>query len=95
MILRGSPTEWDFTNRVLAVASVLSEDMRCSECGQPKHESWNPDSEGYYEAHEATCQGCAELRRAGEGEKEHHPERKRWIVDIRPPDQPLREWAPA
>lgn len=76
------------------MASVLAEDMRCPGCGQPKHESWNPDSEGFYEAHEATCQGCAEVRRSAEGEKEHRPEVKHWVINTRPNDVPLREWSP-
>lgn len=95
MILRGSDPEWTFTNRVLAVASVLAEDMRCPGCGQPKSEAWNPDSEGYFEVHEATCQGCAELRRETEGEREHRPERKHWVTNERPADVQLREWVPA
>jgi hypothetical protein len=85
---------WTFTDRVLAAASILAEDMRCSGCGQPKMESWNPDSEGYYLAHTATCQGCAALKSHTEDEKEHHPERKHWVEDTRPPGQRLREWSP-
>lgn len=76
------------------MAFVLSEDMRCAGCGQPKHEAWNPDSEGYYEFHDAICQGCAELHRANEGEREHRPERKVFLLDTRPKDQPLRPWDP-
>jgi hypothetical protein len=94
VLLRGGEPEWTFVDRVLAVASVLAEDLRCPGCGQPKHESWNPDSEGYYETHEATCQGCLELHRANEGEKEYRPERKIWVSDTRPRDQPLRPWDP-
>ncbi len=94
MILRGTEPVWTFTDRVLAAASILVEDMRCPGCGQPKSESWNPDSEGYYEVKEATCQGCAEVHRASEGDKEHLPELKRWVVNTRPPDVQLREWSP-
>lgn len=79
---------------MLAAASILAEDMRCSGCGQPKHESWNPDSEGFYEAHSAVCQGCAALRSDSDGDKEYQPEKKFWVIDTRPPDQPLREWTP-
>jgi hypothetical protein len=95
VILRGADDGWTFTDRVLAAASILAEDLRCPGCGQSKEEAWNPDSEGYFEAHEATCQGCAEVRRSSEGEKEHHPERKIWVMNTRPPDVQLREWTPA
>ena len=94
MLLRGTDPSWTFVDRVLSVAYVLAEDMRCPGCGQPKHESWNPDSEGYYEFHEAVCQGCAELHRASEGEREYRPERKVFLIDTRPKDQPLRPWDP-
>lgn len=95
MILRGSELTWTFADRVLAVASVLSDDLRCPGCGQPKHEAWNPDSEGWYEVKEATCQGCAELERKRESDgSAYHPDVKRWVMDTRPPDQRLREWNP-
>lgn len=73
---------------------MLSEDLRCPGCGQPKHEAWNPDSEGYFDAHEATCQGCRELRSASEGDREHRPEVKRWVTNERPADVDLRPWVP-
>jgi hypothetical protein len=94
VLLRGAEPEWTFVDRVLAVAAVLADELRCPGCGQPKHQSWNPDSEGYYETHEATCQGCAELQRASESDKEYHPERKRWLVDTKPSDVQLRAWDP-
>jgi len=93
-LLRGAEPSWTFVDRVLAVAAVIADDLRCPGCGQPKHESWNPDSEGYYEAHDAVCQGCAKLHRANEGEKEYRPEKKTWLIDTRPKDQPLRPWDP-
>lgn len=76
------------------MAHTYAEDMICPGCGQPKEEAWNPDSEGWYEHREATCQGCAALQRAADGEREHRPERKRWVVDTRPPDVELRPWIP-
>lgn len=97
MILRGSdPSEgWSFVDRVLAVASMLAEDLRCPGCGQLRHEAWNPDSAGWYEVKSAECQGCGELERTRDKDAGYEPELKRWVVDTRPPDQPLREWAPA
>lgn len=96
MILRGADpaSGWTFVDRVLAVASMLAEDLRCPGCGQLRHESWNPDSEGWYEVKEATCQGCSEIERARGKDDGYEPELKRWVVDTRPPDQPLREWTP-
>lgn len=91
-ILRGTPPQWTFADQVLAMATTLAEEMRCAGCGMPKHESYNPDSEGHYEPREATCNGCAALRRASEGEREHRPEVKRWVKDVRPIDEPLRPW---
>lgn len=94
MLLRGSENGWTFVDRVLAVASVLSDDLRCPGCGHPKHEAWNPDSEGYYEAQEAICQGCSAVIKSGEGQKDHGPELKRWTIDTRPKDVALRPWNP-
>lgn len=85
---------WTFTDRVLAAAQVLSEDMRCPGCGQPKHEAWNPDSAGWYAPREATCEGCAVLERQAASDKKPHPERKRWVVDERPADVELMAWQP-
>lgn len=68
--------------------------MRCSGCGQPKHESWNPDSAGWYEVKEATCQGCAALEQRRELDDGYEPESKRWVLDTRPADKPLRPWDP-
>lgn len=87
---------WTYTDRCLAVASVLADDLRCPGCGQAKHEAWNPDSDGWYETKGATCQGCAALAREQDRDKDepHQPERKTWVIDTRPVDQPLREWNP-
>lgn len=79
---------------MLAVASVLADDMSCPGCGQPKHEAWNPDSAGWYEIREAECQGCAALERAAEADKKVRAERKRWAVDVRPPEVELAPWTP-
>lgn len=96
VILRGRESrEWTVTDRVLAVALTLSKDLLCPGCGQPKHESWNPDSEGYFDVKEADCQACAALDRDSKAHKEHDPARKAWTVNTRPPDEPLRHWLPA
>lgn len=79
---------------MLAVASVLAEDMRCPGCGQVKAESYNPDSAGWYELREAECQGCAELARAADADKRSRPDVHRWVVDARPADVELRPWQP-
>lgn len=93
VILRGTdPGEWSHADRVLAVALVIADQLRCSGCGQPKHESWNPDSDGWYEHREAMCNGCAALERAADGDRKHHPERKRWVVDTRPLEVELKPW---
>jgi len=88
------PGTWTTTDRILAVASVIADDMRCPGCGQPKSEAWNPDSEGWYETRQATCNGCAVIQRAADGEREHHPERKRWVQDARPAEVELKPWRP-
>ena len=72
---------------------MLADNLRCPGCGQPKHEAWNPDSEGWYEPHTAVCQGCAALERDHEP-KDTKPGEKRWVYDTRPPDQELRPWNP-
>lgn len=92
-MLRGSDGGWTHTDRVLAVAAVLAEDMRCPGCGQPKHEAWNPDSEGWYEHREATCQGCRALELDADHRKQE-PGKKRWVVDTRPADVELMPWNP-
>lgn len=82
-------------DRVLAVAHVLAGEMLCPDCGQPKHEAFNPDSEGWYEARDATCAGCAALAADSDAHKDgDRPGRKAWTVDTRPADLPLMPWAP-
>lgn len=93
-MITGESGGWTFTDRVLATALILSEDMRCPGCGMPKHEAWNPDSEGWYEHREATCNGCSALQRASDGERAPKPDRKQWAVDTRPADVPLKPWRP-
>jgi MinD superfamily P-loop ATPase len=96
-ILRGGTGEWTHTDRVLAVAHVLAQNMLCETCGQPKHEALNPDSDGYYEVREALCQGCAAIDRDREknaDDTRDRMERKLAVIDTRPPDEPLRPFQP-
>lgn len=88
------PGTWTYTDRVLAVGWVWAQRSRCPGCGQPKAEAWNPDSDGWYEGHEADCNGCAAIQRLADGEKHPRPDRKRWAVDTRPTSVELKPWAP-
>ena len=91
MMLRGTPPdEWSYVDRVLMVAYVLAQDMLCPGCGQPKHETYNDDSEGWYEVRDATCQGCAEVERDSKQHQGVDHSRKVWVVDTRPPEVELR-----
>lgn len=91
MILRGAPTgEWSYVDRVLMVAYVIAQDMLCSGCGQPRDESYNDDSAGWYETRDATCQGCAAVERDAKDRKDTDHARKVWVVDTRPPEVELR-----
>lgn len=81
-------------DRTLAVAYTLSQDLLCPGCGQPKHEAWNPDSDGWFVTKSADCMACAELVRDGKAQEKHDPARHVWAVNERPVDQPLRPWDP-
>jgi hypothetical protein len=96
VVLRGEVgARWTDVDRVLAVAHVLTGDMLCPGCGQPKHESWNPDSEGWYEVRDAVCAGCSAVAAdAGAHKDKKQPGRHTWMVDTRPSDVPLRPWNP-
>lgn len=95
MLLRGTaPDEWTYVDRVLMIAHVLAGDMLCTGCGQPKHESYNPDSEGWYDVRDATCQGCAAVEQDSKAHKDHDHARKVWVVDDRPADVELKPWSP-
>lgn len=68
--------------------------MVCAGCGQPKNESYNPDSEGYYEIHDYTCQGCAAVEQDSKAHKDYDHARKVTVVDARPPDVELKPFNP-
>lgn len=95
VILRGRQSrEWTTADRTLAVALTLSKDLLCPGCGQPKHEAWNPDSEGWFDVKEAICQSCAALAHDGDSREKHDSARHVWTINDRPADQPLRPWQP-
>ncbi len=82
---------------ILATAYTLSKDLLCRGCGMPKFESWNPDSEGYYEIREEWCQGCAEIERDEKLHKDAEARRDRIVMVRERPDHPhgkLRPWTP-
>lgn len=81
---------------ILSLAHTLTEDMRCPGCGMPKHEAYNPDSAGWYEVRDTTCNGCAAVSKDADRHKDsdHDPARKVWVVDERPPDMKLKPWSP-
>jgi hypothetical protein len=72
----------------------MGQDLLCRDCGQPKHESYNPDSEGWYSVHDETCNACTALRLDMDANEKAPLERKVFVHDDRPPDKPLRPWTP-
>lgn len=94
-ILRGETgREWTRVDAILATAHTYAQDLLCRDCGQPIHEAYNPDSEGWYVVKDSTCNGCLAVARDGDIHKDHQIERKIHVVDERPPDQPLAPWRP-
>jgi hypothetical protein len=79
---------------VLAYAHTISEQLVCTGCGQPRHEAYNPDSEGWYVVHDATCQGCAAIEKDARIHKDDDTSRKTWVVNERPPEIKLKPWSP-
>lgn len=94
-ILRGRKGKrFTYVDRVLAIAHVMAENMLCPDCGQPKHEAYNPDSEGWYATKDETCNGCLALSQDSKAHKdgEYQPERKVHVIDERPPDVALQPY---
>ena len=56
--------------------------------------AYNPDAEGWYEAHELVCAGCKAHADLGKDHKEPTPGGKVYVTDTRPPELQLRTWAP-
>jgi hypothetical protein len=73
---------------------VLAGDMVCPDCGQPKHEAYNPDSLAWYSVHDATCSGCSAIADDRDDRKDQRDDRKAWVVNDRPADVPLMPWTP-
>lgn len=78
---------------MLTLALTVYEESLCSGCGQDKSISYNPDAEGWFEAREVTCAGCAAQQRHGEGSKSQTPGGKLFVVDTRPAELVLRPWS--
>ena len=75
---------WLEEDRLLAMALTHHEDSLHS-CGHPMDRTFDPRSEGEFEAHDAICQACAARQR-----KEHELGRDRkdgqqvWVEDVGP-----------
>lgn len=78
------------------VAYAMMPDLLCSGCGQPKHEALNPDSDAWYETREEVCNGCRAIDKSQDESRNstHSLATKTFVVDTRPPDQPLQPWRP-
>ena len=74
------------------MALTAYEDGMCSGCGQPKDLTYNPDAEGWYEAREVACAGCAAQHEHGKDQKQATPGGKLYVVDTRPVDVELKPW---
>lgn len=74
------------------MALLAYEDSLCSGCGQPKDVAYNPDSIGWFEAHEVTCAGCAADQEHRNRDKQSSPGAKTYVVDGRPPEVELKPW---
>lgn len=73
------------------MALTAYEESLCSGCGQPKDVAYNPDADGWFEAHEVTCAGCKAQHEHGKG-KDPSPGGKLYVVDGRPADVQLKPW---
>ena len=88
--------KWTQRDIVLAAALTLHEQSICPGCGHYKDESYNPDSEGYYEVHDLVCNACGaiDLHRRDASRKDDAPGTKPVVLNTRPPHVPLRPWTP-
>jgi len=68
--------------------------MACPDCGQPKHEAYNPDAEGWYSTRTSTCAGCAAVAAELKGHEGDDHALKLSVIDDRPPDVALLPWIP-
>lgn len=77
---------------MVTLALTVYEESLCPGCGQPKDAAYNPDAEGWYEAHEITCAGCKAQQDHGGKQKKSAAGAKTYVVDTRPPDVELKPW---
>lgn len=89
----GRPGKWSERDLLLSLALTAYEDSLCSGCGQPKDVAFNPDAEGWLEAREVVCAGCAARHRHGQARKDPVAGAKVYVEDIRPPGLELRAWS--
>lgn len=71
---------WSSRDRGLAEALTELEDQRCGGCGQKRELAWDPDTNGWWDHHEVTCEACAELERAKAEAKDPEPGAKGYVV---------------
>lgn len=57
----------------MAEALTELEDRLCSGCGQRRDLAWNPDTEGWWDIHEAVCEACAAIDREQKKTKDPTP----------------------
>lgn len=76
------------------MALLSYEDSLCPGCGQRKDVAFNPDSDGWFEAREVVCAGCAAKQNHEHGDQNRKPTpgAKVYVVDGRPADLELRPW---
>jgi hypothetical protein len=97
VVLRGAKgKKFTRVDRILMVAYAMMPDLVCPGCGQPKHEALNPDSDAWYETRHETCHGCKaiDLDQKNTKDSDHTLADKTFVIDTRPPDEPLRPWTP-
>jgi hypothetical protein len=82
---------------MLTLALTQYEASLCGGCGQDKSVSYNPDADGWYEAQQLVCAGCAAMQNGPEGGDKNKPTpgAKVYVVDTRPPDVELLPWSPS
>lgn len=79
------------------MALLAYEDSLCGGCGQPKDVVYNPDAEGWFEAHTVTCAGCAAQQEHSNKQRSQKttptPGEKVFVVDGRPAELELKPWS--
>ena len=96
--LRGAKRlRWRETDRLLALALRIHEDMTCSGCGQPMSDSMDPDLADWWSTMDAVrCHACTALAAAQKrDEGRDHPHALRHILGLRAGWEEAREQASA